>query len=260
MSFWNLKEIFDELFWFGSFNIRETIQFFNAKNKILKTHHSCTHWSIITNGPSANKFKYNPDKIENKNFVFVNFGYKRSEFSIIEEPFLLIVDENLINGTWPNSMLGDAFNLNKNCKFILNYKFKDYVKTLHQEIQKRVIFIFNSKIPTQLNIKYSKPTSKFGFGVGAAEQAISFCMQLGGKVIDIYGLDCNNVLLALSEKNTHIYGIDPHKKWDDPSNNARELRFQSYMLNRLILIKIFANKNKIDLNGFSDGLIVKFMK
>lgn len=255
MSLWTLKEQFDQSVWFGLFNLREYTRYFFNKSYVLNTNIKSRQWMIIANGPSSRNVPLSED-----NVIFINFGFQREEFRMLHRPFLLIIDPYLFDGTWPTDMLNLALERNKSCMFLLNYKFRKDVERRHKSILDRVIYVANSRIPTSKNIKRANANSKFGFGVGATEQAISVCVQLGAEKIDVYGLDCNNVSLALSGKNTHVYGLDENKSWEDPINNARELRFQSYMIERLYYLKKFLESKNIELVGHSDSISAQFLR
>lgn len=258
MSLWTFKENVDEFFWFGLFNLTRRFH-----SRFLRTASltllpvSSEDWCLILNGPSSAHIE--PQHLDYSKIVFVNFGFRRPEFSKVDQPILVIVDVNLVNGIWPKDMLEQAISYNPNCTFVLNYKFFSYVNTLSKEVQDKVTYLANSKIPTSYNIAKHNKTASFGFGVGVAEQSISLCIQNGAKNIHIYGLDCNNVVLALSNKNTHVYGSDEAKRWGNAKHNARELRFQSYMLDRLRLLKIYCDCNGICLYNYSDSLMTSFM-
>ncbi|MDC0639737.1 hypothetical protein OAP36_02080 [Planktomarina temperata] len=255
MSLWTLKEKFDQSVWFSLFNLREYTRYFLNKSHVLNTNIISRQWMIIANGPSSFNVPLSKD-----NVIFINFGFRREEFKRADCPFLLIVDPYLLDGTWPSDMLDLALEQNKSCIFLLNYKFRKDIEKRYKSILDRVIYIANARIPTSTNIKTSNVNSKFGFGVGAAEQAISVCAQLGARKIDVYGLDCDNVSLALSGKHTHVYGVDENKSWTDPLKIARELRFQSYMIERLYHLKKFLESNEIELVGHSDSVSAKFLR
>ena len=257
MSFWNLKEWFDELIWFGLFNLREAGKALLCRKLLKPYKKTSAEWCLVLNGPSSS----NIDKqhLHSSQTIFVNFGFQRQEFKVVDEPFLIIIDQYLIDGTWPADMLLKAIKSNPSCKLVLSYKFYNFISVKFPELIEKTIFIANSKIPTRFNIRHQKPNSYFGFGVGVAEQSISFAIRQGGIKIHIYGLDCNNVILSLSEKKSHIYGSDKAKKWDNPYINARELRFQSYMLDRLRYLSLFCELKKIKLINYSDSLLTRFI-
>lgn len=256
MSLWDIKEKFDELFWFNLFNIRESIRFkLNRTSNVSFPISQQNDWCIVLNGPSS--LTIPPEQLEWDNTIFVNFGFRRPEFKASTKPLLLIVDDNFMNNTWPADMLRCAQAINNNCRFVLNYKFSKYVEAYYPDLvsENLIRYIANTKIPTSYSIRRHKRNNPNGFGVGVGEQSIAFALQNGAQNIHIHGLDCNNVVLGLSEKKTHIYGVDENKVWTDPITNARELRFQSFMINRLLHLSHYCQNNEINLYNYSDSLL-----
>lgn len=254
MSGWSIKEFFDEVI-FELYNLFNFFAAFKYKKYLEKIHLDCTtetETNLILNGPSSVDIKVEDCKF---NF-FVNYGYKHPLFSKVKSPILIVVDTKIIKGKWDMDMLREAEEANPSVRFIFNYKYikSDDFKNISNKIN-CVGYINNSKIPTRFNWKKILKVGGFNFGIGVAEQSLSLLASLSFKKINIYGFDGNNVILALMSQNTHFYGQDESKTWNDPQFISRELRFLSYFVDRNYWLSKCLRYNKIQIINYSSSML-----
>lgn len=251
MNGWDIKEYFDEIV-FESYNLYNFIHSIRYKNKIKNielelNHNQC---NLILNGPSSKDITIDTSLP----CFFVNYGFNHQYFKQVKSPILIIIDTKLIRGEWDLSILMEALKVNQNVKFIFNYKYLTSKKFLSYVKKVNCLgYINNSRIPTRFNWKRKLEVGKFNFGVGVAEQALSLMGSLGYKKINTYGFDGNNVLLALTGKDTHFYGSDSTKDWSDPRFISRELRFLSYFVDRNYWLSKCLEYNNIKVKNYTSS-------
>ena len=112
-------------------------------------------------------------------------------------------------------------------------------------------YINNSRIPTRFNWKRKLEVGKFNFGVGVAEQALSLIGSLGYKEINTYGFDGNNVLLALTGKDTHFYGSDSTKLGEP--DLFHENKVLSYFVDRNYWLSKYLEYNNIKVKNYTSS-------
>ena len=254
MNGWDIKEFFDEVIfefynllnYFKSLKYKKYISEIDYKSKFTN------EANLILNGPSSKNIELNT---KTTNF-FVNYGYRHTQFGNIKNPVLIIIDTKMVKGDWHFDMIEEAKSINPSVEFVFNYKylrsnqFKELVKKVNC-----IGYINNSKIPTRFNWKKKLKIGGFNFGVGVAEQSLSLLTTLKFKKINIYGFDGNNVILALMNKDTHFYGTDDSKKWNDSRFISRELRFLSYFIDRNFWLSKCLKYNNIQIINHTKSII-----
>lgn len=256
MSLWDYKFLLDDLVYeINNVRLRCLSRsiYFRSRVKISEVSFDSDTVELVLNGPSSASYKH--DGISAA--VFVNFGFRHEEFSKAKHPYLLIVDQKFADGLWPLTMLDEARKANPNVRFVLNYHFLKSAGFYGKVKRFDPLFVDNNLVPTVFSRDTSIRKGASSIGGAVAEQAISMIVAGGVKRIDVYGLDGNNVCLGLLGLDTHFYGVDPDKKWDDSDFVFRELFFLSQFIQRHIRLSIAASKRNVKVVNRSDNSIMK---
>lgn len=240
--FWSTKECVDEIF-FVIHNIYKTTYLLFLRTLFRSLVTQCNahfensrqkskDYCIIANGPSSLDHKLSNEK----QHIFVNFGFNHPNFAIVQNPILVIVDKKLLTGEWSLSMLSEAKRKNPNVCFafgghlLRSKSIRDFADKNH------CCFIFYDLSFTRFTSFQKFSIGDIAFGGGATESSIMLAVSLGAKHLNIYGYDGNNVVLGLAGLDTHFYGNDPLKNWNRPAFVARELRFLSYFIDKNVYL------------------------
>lgn len=263
MNGWDIKEFVDELV----FELDNGLRYLKSRqsaraaapfSKLPQDWSIYEQFQIILGGPSSNNFHTPLDEAHQ---VFVNFGFQHKSFPFCKSPWLLICDSKFMTGEWSMDMLDEALAVNSNTKFILNSIFLDKMEIdSFAAYRGRIAFINHNRMPTRFTRNISGGSDSFNIGGGAGEQAMTLAAALGAKSIDIFGLDGNNVILGLLDRNTHFYGVDDAKDWTNPAFSARELRFLSYFIDRHRYLSKLMAKNGISIRNHSDSFTMSMYK
>ena len=185
---------------------------------------------VISNGPSSTQHQDQIDVFLPT--IFMNFGFEHEKFSECESAYLVVVDKKLATGEWQISMLMRAMERNPKVKIFLGGKLLSSPELRAFAYKNKNVFFFFNDLSTFTNKRPIKPLGNITIGGGATEASIVLAVQLGAKIVKIFGFDGNNVLLGILGQKTHFYGHDPIKNWSSAQFCARELRFLSYFLDK----------------------------
>ena len=209
---------------------------------------------ILLNAPGADQ--YDLRTLMNTVFVSANYGYKHPQYEALKPKYHVIIDNKLLDGLWPMSMLEEIHNINPTVVFVLNYKWAGLKKFKEIEGKYNVMWVSTNKI---FHKWYRRPIdlTKTNAGCSAFGTCLNTLIYSGCKEINILGMQANGLAYELTNTKSHFFGENPDKGYETLNIIISSLISMAFTLRGLANTAAFCKHHGIQVTNLTSGGIAK---
>ena len=186
----------------------------------------------------------------------VNRLFMHKDYESIKPTYHCIIDNKLLDGTWPIHYLNIIHEKNPNVTLILNANW--FYSEKFNEIKKkaRIIWAQSRSINPLFPYKTRFDLTTRSSGYYVVEQCIASSIYMGFSDIYLLGYEGHGIAKRMLNLDTHFSGKDPNFAHDQPIDIARSLHCVAQHIITMYSFVDYCNKNRINLvNLTNDGIM-----